>query len=155
MMDPLRAKLTLRFAYQFRYLNQNLYSYSLPQGWRTLFEQLCVDVDAELTDSEKAQFHWQQIKEKFGELRAYASYGDKIRQLRPDAAADERPTLIKGIADETRERITAIVGRVGEQSMKTCVFCGALGELRTSHAWVIPTCAVHIKSSRHDFPSDV
>lgn len=55
------------FPYQFAGENIGIEFY---RGWMDLFSRLCFAIDEALGD-DKRGFHWSQVKEKWGAMRAY------------------------------------------------------------------------------------
>lgn len=89
--------------------------FEIGQGWQNILEHICSDIDA-LTNAERNNFQFQQIKEKWGALRIYSSGGS---QLTDD-----------------------ILERAEELSLITCDVCGVKGHLR-EQGWLRVRCDAH------------
>jgi len=95
-------------------------------GWLDLLERLCADID-NLPEAKRAGFHWIQIKEKFGVLRAYWTSG---------ASKQDSPEL--------RKRIAPLISAAELASKTICSDCGAPGRLRERN-WTRTLCDLHAK----------
>lgn len=113
-------------------------------GWLDLIKEMCAEVEATLTESERRHFHWDQIKEKFGLLRAYYTGGPVFADFQmPDGIVTATlPARGAGEPDSVRERVDPIVRRAVEHSARTCEVCGAAGELRM-RSWRKVLCDLH------------
>lgn len=93
--------------------------HDLPEGWMELFMQMCEDIKEPL---EKAgllsEFRFLQVKEKFGQLRAYNTGG----------------------ADEVYD----IIDKYEFLSEQVCCECGKPAAA-TTRGWICPYCDEHIK----------
>ena len=93
----------------------------IPVGWRKGFGmQLIEELQAayeELTEEEKEEFFFVQIKEKYGSLRMYPS-----------------------IFNNT---ISNIVNKYEKLSEQTCIHCGKPGNEYWHNGWVAPFCQDH------------
>lgn len=93
--------------------------YDLPDGWLDLFLQMCEDIKAPL---EKAgllnDFRFLQVKEKFGQLRAYNT----------------------GATEEVHD----IISKYEFLSEQVCCTCGKPAATMT-RGWICPFCEEHIK----------
>lgn len=145
------ALLTRRYPAQFEDLPN--YMISVEPGWFEPIEEACRQIDALLTTKEKALFHWQQIKEKFGGLRMYWNEGGGYLDfIGPDslthvAVEPAQPRL----SERTRERIAGIVAEAAKQAAARCQICGEPGTLRQrTSGWLVTACARHVE--RPDSP---
>ncbi len=134
------ARLKERYAYQFQGPNAGHY---IEPGWLGLVTRLCEAVDEALTPAMCKDFHWSQIKEKFGTLRVYWQDGpvsidffgeDGHARIEAETKADT------GIDQATSGRLQALVHEAEVQSAKTCLFCGAAGTLRRGRGWIVTAC---------------
>lgn len=93
---------------------------NLPEGWLALFLQMCEDLKTPL---EKAgllhNFRFLQVKEKFGQLRAYNN----------------------GATEEVHD----IISKYEFLSEQVCCVCGKPAVAMT-HGWICPFCEEHIKN---------
>ncbi len=124
-------ELKRRFPYQWEGDHLDLY---IEPGWLTLFEEVCSEIDALLSQEEKKGFHWRQIKEKFGKLRAYFS---------------GRET---NLPEVTVKKITSIIDKAEEKSGEACLFCGAPGSFRNTCGWMHTACDEHFQRDRSLLP---
>lgn len=134
------ALLKAHYAYQFRCPNAGYY---LEPGWLELISRLCEAVDKALAPDARAHFHWTQIKEKFGTLRAYWDGGPTAidifgpgGRMRLDLALSSACEIDEEIAD----RIQILVHDAEAESARTCLFCGAHGERRADQGWIVTAC---------------
>lgn len=82
---------------------------SVGDGWRSILEQLCADVETEIKTSKIEEFGVLQIKEKWGGLCFYYS-----------------------CSDYKNNNLRTIVDAAESKSMVTCEVCGKPGEVRTT-----------------------
>jgi hypothetical protein len=112
-----------RFPYQFSGDNIGL---SMTHGWEPLFEKLCEDIDALLSDDNR-KFHWSQLKEKFGSARFHWSID-----------YDGAPT-------DLQKKIAALVNEAQAKTQQMCIVCGQPGKLDRSEPYVLVLCDEHIR----------
>lgn len=98
-----------------------------------------MDVDELLVENTQLEFHWLQVKEKFG-IGRFAWGGQKPA----DANATE---LIRAIS--------ALVRAASEQTAHTCAVCGARGELDRLDGYVLTLCPAHAQARRANPASDL
>lgn len=86
----------------------------VPDGWKDLFLEMCEELSSVLKGKENEKtFRFDEIKEKWGELRMYTA----------------------GSSQETE----VIIDKYAEKSRKTCIRCGAAAT-RMSKGWICPYC---------------
>lgn len=86
----------------------------VPDGWKDLFLEMCEELSAAVKGKENEHtFRFDEIKEKWGELRMYAA----------------------GSSEETEN----IIEKYTQKSRKTCICCGAAAT-RMSKGWINPYC---------------
>lgn len=90
--------------------------FSIPDGWMDLFDTLVDDLKAH-SEAHDLSIYAVQAKEKFGELRLYVNGADSY----------------------SHELISAAI----RKSAKTCVTCGAEGEIINRNGWISPFCPAH------------
>ena len=101
-------------------LQNNLmaFGWECEQGWWALIEELCNKIqdviDSDPENEVYKNFEFQQVKEKFGEIRIYTIYGDE----KTEALIDEYSILIN----------------------KTCEKCGKPGKLTSKDHWMKTLC---------------
>lgn len=98
-------------------------------GWH----QIIRDLEVELNTISPG-YSIQQIKEKFGTLRYYASVAEGEINERVIAAFD------------------GAIGRAERKSAKTCEQCGEPGRLRAPRGWYVTLCDEHLaeRKARQD-----
>lgn len=143
------ARITAAFPKQFA---GPLIGISVYPGWLDLFENLCAGIDQAIQEHGNRQtFRWRQVKEKFGILRAY--YGADVCGPNDGQFSLGRIWIwLLGGDDESNSKthmpaqwakIRALVNAAQDASGITCMFCGALGSLRTN-GWMFTACEAHI-----------
>ena len=83
-------------------------------GWYSLIDELCFNIDRVLTGNPKLRFCVTQIKEKFGGLRFYYYGGD--------------------------DEITKLVSNAEDKSFKICEDCGKKGKKVEVRGWLRTQC---------------
>ncbi len=136
-------RLKARFPYQFAKKPNG--GFFIDPGWLPIVERLCEDVDNVLRREAKDVFRWEQIKEKFGSLRAYWHGGPvSVDVSMPDGTRlrfKNRSRPPRAIDAETAERIEALVRQAEFDSSKTCSWCGAAGKPGAVGHWIVTACA--------------
>lgn len=90
----------------------------IPSGWNELFYNYCLEITPILARvNGLSDFHFLQVKEKWGELRIYHS----------------------GINSAIADEMNAVEEKYVDMSMKTCCLCGRPGKM-TYDGWVCPFC---------------
>lgn len=125
MQKELQNKLINQFPKIFNNINDNNHwpiscGISCGDGWFNLLWQLCEKLDVlinQLPENTQKQFEVHQIKEKFGQLRFYTSFGN----------------------DDIYKAIT----EAEELSGKICEECGEPGKSCTIRGWVRTLCENH------------
>lgn len=84
------------------------------EGWHNLIHELCVAIKHSLKPGE--DFKFDQIKEKFGLLRIYASGGNK--------------------------EVYQLLGAAQDESANICEFCGSKEDITTEGSWVQTLCKI-------------
>ncbi|MBQ6518561.1 MAG: hypothetical protein IJI14_07575 [Anaerolineaceae bacterium] len=86
----------------------------VPDGWSNLFLEMCEELSAAIKGKENEKtFRFEEIKEKWGELRMYTA----------------------GTSEETEK----IIEEYTIKSRKVCIRCGAAAT-RISRGWISPYC---------------
>lgn len=117
-------ELKKRFPYQF---DGPHIGYSFATGWFPIFAQLCIDIDHVLSP-DKHGFHWEQLKEKFGVARWYASLR-KAKSPEDDDIHSVVRKLIEGATSEAR---------------RACIVCGKDAKPYVSPSrYVLQMCENH------------
>lgn len=94
----------------------------IPEGWNKLYHNMCKELREQLIKENKlSDFHFLQIKEKFGELRCYTNYHTK--------------------------EIDNIINKYVNISSHTCINCGSPATKYTSD-WILPYCDVCFLAER-------
>lgn len=141
-----------RFPYQFDGCRLGA---SVPAGWTDVFSKLCEDVDA-LLGEDKRGFRWDQVKEKWGSMRAYFLLGkldpDQRMDIMSEAPGGDAASLIVKPKAERRRpkdvqelmhKLRSVILEAEEQSKKLCPVCGKPSEMGTHDGWVAPLCDEH------------
>lgn len=123
-------KLFRDFPELFRYRNNRKISlmsgFDCGNGWFNIIYKLCENIQNALekeTDDFRAGFFVQQVKEKFGGLRFYITYGN--------------------------DEIFDLIRRAEEESFRTCELCGRQTEdveTRSVLGWIRTLCQYHYNS---------
>lgn len=95
-------------------------SIEVPIGWNDIVDKLCEDIEAyakAMDIEDKIEFV--QIKEKYGELRAYYTM------------------FIKDVAVE--DTIETLIANANEEAQHTCIRCGGKATVRTVN-YISPWC---------------
>lgn len=111
-----------------RVLGNGLPPLEFGSGWDDLVIELLEGFDRLLTDEEAQALDLMQIKEKFGLLRIYFT----LRGVRPNP---QWP----GSTSPRDEALRALVQQAVEKSERTCMACGAPGQMRTN-GWMRVSC---------------
>lgn len=119
-------------------------------GWFPVVELLCDEVNKLLPFRLRKAFHWDQIKEKFGGLRAYFAGGpyylDVLGQgtvLVPDQ------TRKHSLTDTQIDAIQALVSEAEKLSYQICQYCGSRGKTRNLEGILATLCERCAKASKH------
>ncbi|MBB3176344.1 hypothetical protein [Variovorax sp. Sphag1AA] len=129
-----------RFPYQFEGENIGYESY---RGWLPILADACERIDAVLVD--KRDFHWMQIKEKFGGARLYYQLGTSKRTI-VDVQVSESVTTVKTPTrrgDPMAEAIDAIVDEAELRTKTSCIVCGAQAETAAYDGYLMTLCQAH------------
>jgi hypothetical protein len=125
-------------------------------GWLDIVGRLIADIDAMLPDTLKRPdgraFHIVQVKEKFGTLRFYFHVGNGIGApsavdiFSPDGLTTVRADADVGDTDllKLMERLRNRIADAEQESGRSCLFCGAPGELRKAVGWWHTACDQHM-----------
>jgi len=92
--------------------------FELPPGWLGIFAILCEQVNRELSEVERQQFRWIQVKEKFGMFRGYH----------------------EGVTNKTLIYVETMVNQMESLSVNTCQVCGQPGHKRVEGGCVRTSC---------------
>jgi hypothetical protein len=83
---------------------------AIGEGWAEMFHQLCRDI--KLANPDK--FHFEQVKEKFGGLRAYFIGGNEV--------------------------VSKLIDQAESDSYKICERCGTKDNVSSSGSWIVTLC---------------
>ncbi|MBK9236735.1 MAG: hypothetical protein IPO19_12155 [Rhodoferax sp.] len=149
MNNPKQLK--ARFPYQFAGKNIGL---SISRGWFLLFEKLCEDIDHLLGD-DKHDFHWTQLKEKFGAARFYFALDGKsemfIDFISPHGVKTVRPTTAKHETEANlRQQIQALINKATSSTNRLCIVCGEPGAVDQFENYLLVLCKPHADLRRLD-----
>lgn len=150
-LDELKA----RFPYQFEGKNIGI---SVAKGWFPAFVQLCVEIDFLLGD-DKRNFHWTQVKEKFGSARYYWAMDDRNSGANLciiDGNGSTLSILHQVQADtvnppsQLSRQIAELIDKASGATSTACIACGAPGTLDSSQGYVLVLCKEHSDARRRD-----
>ena len=121
----------------------------LPDGWYTLADSLCADIETELGVESSSPFEVRQIKSKFGGLRFYFRFG-RFEELHVDfqTISGERQSVALARSDSagmTEERLRRLVSAACAASESICEVCGAAARTRNIGGWYATLCDVHAR----------
>lgn len=129
------------FPYQF---SDPYASFEFYRGWMPLVAGLCIEIDALLGD-QREQFHWRQMKEKFGSARLYYALDGKAILI-GDIHLPAGPQILRIQPTEPSElfnQVDALVRAAEEASKHTCMVCGAVAETRSYAGYWQTLCDAH------------
>ena len=115
---------------------------SIGTGWIELFAEACAEIDALVKANPGFHVRFEQVKEKFGGLRAYTrswSDGAPLNQYDEQTLLEEHVTL--------RDQVFAIIQKAEGKADVTCETCGEPGEIRTG-GWMHVACDKHYRKPR-------
>lgn len=114
-------------------------------GWLPIVQRLLARVEAALAPSELEQFEWHQIKQKYGQLRAYYGLSDGSGPLHIDIQTpDAILHMTTGTQSQLSDKIDRIIAQVAEEASRTCEYCGQPGQVsERSDRWIHVACRTH------------
>ncbi|MDF1484176.1 MAG: hypothetical protein EON54_02650 [Alcaligenaceae bacterium] len=118
------ANLKARFPYMFQGPNIGL---DLYEGWMQILARACKRVDVVL-GQHKAEFHFCQIKEKYGSARFY--YSDS------------------GMTEDRRRDVDAVLDNAETETETACMLCGKPARIDLHGAWWACLCEFHATERR-------
>lgn len=144
-----------RFPYQFSGEN---FGISTPRGWLSLFERLCLDIHLLLGEN-KREFHWTQVKTKFGSGRAYWAMNKADGPLYVDVLG--RDGVVSFQSEESGDQpdpdtaelmkaIDVLVNAAMDRTSETCAVCGAPGKIDSSDGYLMVLCPDHTAQREKD-----
>ena len=140
--------LKARFAYMFEGANLGLAFY---RGWMPIVVWACEEIDALLGD-DKRNFHWTQIKEKFGGARLYYAI-DSASAVAAEVGTGKRPMTVvvdRGPVDPVIRTGADIVRKATSTTLTACIVCGAAAEPRSYGGYVVTVCDGHRTKGTND-----
>ena len=149
---PNPEQLIAALPYQFTGRNIGI---SFHRGWQGLFSRLCFGIDEALGENKRG-FHWMQVKEKWGALRAYhhmdktedgLSYAPvKVSEQQPNGQMKQVLVLNEesSTGDPIGKRISDLIDAACEEAAHTCMVCGEPAEIKNL-GWVVCLCDHHEK----------
>jgi hypothetical protein len=161
VMNP--EQLIAALPYQFAGKNIGI---TFHRGWQDLFVRLCFAIDEALGE-DKRGFHWTQVKEKFGSLRAYthldptkdgSAYAPVvISEQQPNGALKQVSRLNESSArgDPVGKRIGALIEAACDEAAQTCCVCARPAKIKNL-GWVACLCDYHEKQflkNRNSLPA--
>ncbi|QDL36466.1 hypothetical protein [Rhodoferax sediminis] len=146
----------LKERYPYMFAGTNI-GFALYRGWFEMFARLCADIDAALCEN-KRNFHWVQIKEKFGSYRLYYSMerdpddvsisyevvpGPGHVGLRPKA----KPARANAPASPAQV-IRELVNRAEDATTSMCMACGQPAKAHSYNGYYLTLCKEHSPNRR-------
>jgi hypothetical protein len=135
------AQLEARFSYMFNGENIGFAHY---RGWMPVVVRVCTEIDSLLRD-QRDDFHWTQIKEKFGTLRLYYAFGDES----PMKMDIQSPNGLRSIRVQLSEPsplgrvVDDLVVQAEDLTAMVCMVCGAPATTQTYDHYWLTLCAEH------------
>lgn len=141
------------------------YGFSISKGWFELFSHLCEEIQTSLEPEILERFRWQQVKEKFGGLRAYfklipnPEYLVKYRAENPEDFScyffycddEDKAELMEAgyipVLPEAYEKIHHIIQKYELIADHTCEVCGTDGEKYTIGNYITTRCQTHASAT--------
>lgn len=150
--EQIAANLEERFPYQFDGCRQGV---SMAAGWTGVFTKLCEDVDALLGENKRG-FHWDEVKGKWGSMRAYFVLGKHEPDMRLDVTSGDsgggaaslivtpksQVDLSKDV-QELMHKLRSVILEAEQQTQKRCAVCGQLSEMDMHDGVVMTLCEEH------------
>ena len=150
--DDYAEQLLKRFPYQFDGCRLGA---SVPVGWTDVFSKLCEDVDT-LLGEDKRGFRWEQVKGKWGSMRAYFRIGNLDPDLRMDIMSESpgggaASLIVKPKTEGNRpkdvqelmHRLRSVILEAEQQTQKLCAVCGTPCEIAVHGGVVMALCEEH------------
>ncbi len=119
--DNMTTKAELRAKYRYMFEGPNV-GIDLYDGWLPTIAGVCDAVD-KLLGTDKAGFHFSQLKEKYGSARIY--WESKI------------------LDREVEKGITRLIDDAEKATESLCMVCGASAEIKKYGGWFACLCEVH------------
>lgn len=147
---PLSTPRELQATYPYMFSGRNI-GLSISRGWFELFARLCHDID-QVLGNDKQNFHWSQLKEKFGAPRWYFDLGKQKSQKRIDLITGNS-SLVKFRAkvkdkDVVRKAINDLVDKAEAIASKQCISCGSPGKNDATGGFYLVVCEKHAVARR-------
>jgi len=114
---------------------------SVQPGWGMLVHNLCSDITMVMAANSNLKVKVEQVKQKLGSLRFYASVYTNATII------DDLVTKVE-VAPEhmvAREKIRALIQKAEADSTFTCEVCGAPGNIVNLSGWLQASCKKHGK----------
>lgn len=139
-LSLLESEIVSKFPDQFRGGEIPL-SIDIGDGWKIIVLDACRQMQEALSEDELRQFHWTQIKQKWGRLKMYWQPRSRVTICcaAPDGKVEFEHIAQREISDEvrlsafTQALIDAVIDQATERASCTCESCGSTGRLRDGH----------------------
>lgn len=103
--------------FPFMIFNNECFPMEWGDGWLELFYNMCFELKEELDKYDYTnEFHWLQLKEKFGSARCYYN------------------------SCPTESKVEEIIDKFESNSQYVCELCGNKGEIREDIGWMTCLC---------------
>ena len=149
--NPPSSVQALKERYSYMFAGKNI-GFALYRGWFAMFAQLCADIDAALGEN-KREFHWVQIKEKFGSYRMYytmaldAEDTPMVYEAVPGAGhVHLRPKGEPAHANapaSPAQVIRQLVNQAQDATVDMCMVCGQPADADSYDGYYLTLCREH------------
>ncbi|MDD2882496.1 MAG: hypothetical protein PHQ58_18910 [Rhodoferax sp.] len=139
-------QLYARFPYMFAGKDLGI---TLYKGWFLLFAKLCQDID-DVLGADKRNFHWAQVKEKFGAARWYFSMQNMhatvaVNEIGSDGVVTSLyRTLVRDV-ESISSHVSRLVHAAETLTHATCIVCGEPGKLDSHGGYILVLCVKHAR----------
>jgi hypothetical protein len=118
---------------------------SVSIGWVPIVRALLARVDREFAPLERRRIRWAQIKQKWGELRAYYHLDGELARLHLDLLTPdgEHVHVVQDEEEPLAAKLDRIIAEAAKEASKTCEICTAPGERVNNGGWIMVACPAH------------
>lgn len=122
---------------------------SIPKGWFLLFAKLCQDID-DVLGADKRNFHWAQVKEKFGAARWYFSMQNMhatvaVNEIDSDGVVTSLFRTPVRDVESISSQVSRLVDAAEALTHSTCIVCGEPGKHDSHGGYILVLCAKHAR----------
>jgi hypothetical protein len=126
---------------------------SIANGWLPEFARLCKDIN-DLLGENKRNFHWFQLKEKFGSARYYWNMDNvKAPQFVDLITSDGVVRYTNKPKAKTHdkvlvEKLNTLISEASDRTLAKCIVCGENGKHDNFDCYTLVLCGEH-RRARH------